>query len=174
MKRNSSSVYSEPVSNTGQALDPTENVKNILFEAVKRIDDLREAETRRINERLNTEVTHARELSVAEAKRIDAIRIVDVNAVAVANERAIAQASVLASQVASSAETLRALVAATAATVAQQLSQLSAQLSDRLSSLERAQYESKGKSGISTPIIAIIATFVGGIVVYLIEHALVK
>ena len=50
----------------------------------------------------------------------------------------------MANQVAASAETLRALVAATAATQAQQLTQLTAQLTDRLTSLEKSQYESKG------------------------------
>ena len=80
----------------------------------------------------------------AEAKRIDAIRAVDVNAVSVANERATAQAAVLANQVALSAETLRALVASTASTQATQLNQLTAQLIDRISLLEKSQYENKG------------------------------
>src|SRR5450631_1333317 len=136
-------------------LDPSHNVRSIVDLAVARLDDLHIAEARRINEALEAERRRVNELmqlrgeyavqlNVAEAKRIDAIRAVDVNAVSVANERATAQAAVLANQVAASAETLRALVAATAATQAQQLSQLSAQFTDRLSSLEKAQYENKG------------------------------
>lgn len=127
--------------------DPTENVKTMLKEAVQRLDDLRNAEINRVNEQMDLRAEYSVQLGVAEAKRIDAIRAVDVNAVSVANERATAQAAVLANQVAASAETLRALVAATAATTAQQLTQLTTQLTDRLTSLEKAQYESKGSSG---------------------------
>ena len=99
---------------------------------------------KRIDEQAKLRADFNAALGVAEAKRIDAIRAVDVNAVSVANERATAQAAVLANQVAASAETLRALVAATAATQAQQLGQLTAQLTDRLTALEKAQYENKG------------------------------
>ena len=99
---------------------------------------------KRIDEQAELRAGFQVQLNVAEAKRIDAIRAVDVNAVSVANERATAQAAVLANQVAASAETLRSLVAATAATQAQQLGQLTAQLTDRLTALEKAQYENKG------------------------------
>ena len=139
-------------------LDPSNNVRSIVDRAVDRINDLRHAEQIRVNEALDAERRRVNEimslrgefaaqLNLAEAKRIDAIRAVDVNAVSVANERATAQAAVLANQVAASAETLRALVAATAATQAQQLATLTSQLTDRLSSLEKAQYENKGQSG---------------------------
>lgn len=121
--------------------------KSMLKEAVDRLDDLRNAETKRVDEQLDLRAEYSVQLAVAEAKRIDAIRAVDVNAVSVANEKATAQAIVLANQVSQSAETLRALVAATAATTAQQLTQLTTQLTDRLTSLEKAQYESKGNSG---------------------------
>ena len=137
------------------ALDPSHNVRSIVDRAVTRIDDLAVAEARRVNEALLAErrrvdeimtlrADYAVQLNVAEAKRIDAIRAVDVNAVSVANERATAQAAVLANQVSASAETLRALVAATAATQAQQLATTTTQITDRLSSLEKSQYENKG------------------------------
>lgn len=135
-----------------------------LLSAIKRMDDLREAETRRVNELMCLRAEFSEKLGVAEAKRIDAIRAVDVNAVSVANERATAQAAVLANQVAASAETLRSLVAATAATVAQQLAQIAAQLTDRIASLEKSQYENKGTSGGSkdtrTLVIALIMVIV--------------
>ena len=116
-----------------------------LFEAEKiRVDGNLNSALQRIDEQMNIRAENNIQLGIAEAKRIDAIRAVDVNAVSVANERATAQAAVLANQVAASAETLRSLVAATAATQAQQLTQLTAQLTDRLTSLEKSQYESKG------------------------------
>lgn len=133
--------------------DPTLNVQNLLIAAVNRIDALREAESRRLDELAELRAEYTEKLAIAESKRIDAIRAVDVNAVAVAAERAAAQAQVLANQVAASADTLRALVAATAATIAQQLAALTTQLTDRISALEKSQYTTGGISGATTPVI---------------------
>ena len=136
--------------------DPTKNVRSLIVQAndhanflraleLKRIDDLMLAEQKRVNEQLILRADYSSKLAEAEAKRIDAIRAVDVGAVAVASDRANGQAAVLANQVAASAETLRSLVAATATTQAQQLATLTTQLTDRLSSLEKSQYENKGQ-----------------------------
>jgi len=100
---------------TNGSSDPTLNVRQLISEAVERLDSLREAERCRLNEAIEAERRRVNEqaalraefssqLSLAEAKRIDAIRAVDVNAVSVANERATAQAAVLANQVSASAE----------------------------------------------------------------------
>ena len=125
----------------------SDRMEHMISEQILRLDEKIEAERRRVNEQLTLRADYLVQLSIAEAKRIDAIRAVDVNAVAVANERATAQAAVLATQVSASAETLRALVAATAATVAQQLAQVSAGIADRLSALEKTQYEGVGAKG---------------------------
>ena len=123
------------------------------------------AEIKRIDEKFRLQSESSVLLNVAEAKRIDAIRAVDVNAVSVANDKATAQAVVLASQVAASAETLRALVAATAATQAQQLATLTTQLTDRLSSLEKSQYENKGSGSGKSEMYGWI---IGGLMVILL------
>jgi hypothetical protein len=151
------------------AFDPSENVKALSEAANKRQDDLRAAAEKymqaqieaaqRINElraiKLDDEAKlraeYAAALAMAEAKRIDAIRAVDVNAVAVASQRASDQATVLATQVAQSAEALRALVATTAATVAASQQQLANTLSARLTTLEQAGYTSQGKQTVSDP-----------------------
>lgn len=117
----------------------------------RRLDDLRMAETRRLDERLILKTEYDERLLIAEAKRIDAIRAVDVAAVSVASQRASDQASVLANQVAQSAEALRALVATTAATVANSQQQLANTLSARLTTLEQAQYEGKGRTSYTDP-----------------------
>jgi hypothetical protein len=114
--------------------------------STKRLDEKIESEIRRLDEQMKLRADYSVQLSIAEAKRIDAIRAVDVQAVAVASDRAAAQALVLASQVSSSAETLRTLVAATAQTVAQQLAAVSSGINDRISALEKSTYESAGKS----------------------------
>lgn len=132
-------------------IDPTANVLKLVEQSIVRLDDLRAldnrrqdelrgAESRRVDEEANLRVFYDEKLRDAESKRIDAIRSVDVAAVATANERATAQASVLANQVAQSAETLRSLVASTAASVATNLANVSSQLADRLTLLERSQY----------------------------------
>lgn len=135
--------------------DPTENVMKLVAETITRLDDLRKAESQRIDQQLASEFMRindamslraefSEKLSVAEAKRLDAIRAVDVNAVSIANDRATGQAVILANQVATSAETLRSLVATTAAAQATTLSSLTTQLTDRITLLEKNQYEKKG------------------------------
>lgn len=129
-------------------------VDSLREAADKRADDIMEAHFQRVTEVGLLRAEYQEKLAVAEAKRIDAIRSVDVNAVAVASERATQQAQVLASQVAQSAEALRTLVASTAATFAQQQQSLQTQITERLGLLERAQYETKGKESYSDPALA--------------------
>jgi hypothetical protein len=116
-------------------------------------EKLREANLKRIDEVSALRAEFQEKLSLAEAKRIDAIRAVDVSAVAVASERAAQQAVVLANQVAASAETLRSLVATTATTVAQQLATVSGALNERLSTLEKASYVGSGRQAVSDPML---------------------
>jgi cell wall-associated NlpC family hydrolase len=129
----------------GFSEDPTENVKALVKLEMSRQDDLRAAESRRLDEQAELREDFGKQLREAESKRIDAIRAVDVAAVATANERATQQATVLANQVAASAETLRNLVASTASQVAANLQSISAQLMDRLTLLERSQYQIGGR-----------------------------
>lgn len=126
-----------------------------------RQDDLRGASDRlstikhqHLKEMAELRSAHSRELNEAETKRIDAIRSVDVGAVAIATERATAAATVLANQVTQSAETLRALVATTATASQQQSSASFTQLSDRITLLERGSYEGVGKSAVADPAMA--------------------
>jgi hypothetical protein len=166
--------------------DPTANVRELLALSTERTDTLRlaeqqrvdqlmAAEQKRVDEQLTLRAEYDAKLNLAESKRIDAIRAVDVAAVAVANERATAQAIVLANQVTVSAETLRSLVASTAATQAVQLTQLTNQLTDRLASLEKSQYENKGqgsghKEMYAWIVAAVVAMFSIGSIMFNILH----
>lgn len=149
-------------------IDPTANVIALMAAAVQRQDDLRRAEAQRINELrivghdTNTALAHAESRRVdeqmalrsaydeklrdAEAKRIDAIRAVDVAAVAIQNERAVQQAAVLANQVSASKDALQALVASTADQLAKNLATSLSQILERLSSLEKSQYQLGGRA----------------------------
>jgi len=84
-------------------IDPTANVLSLVEAANKRQDDLRIAEARRVDEQMELRAYYTEKLADAEAKRLDAIRLVDVGAVSLANEKAGAQAAVLAKQVSESA-----------------------------------------------------------------------
>lgn len=184
-------------------VDPTENVKDLVQEVVIRMDMLRESDRRLaesemkcVKDQMELRAFYAEKLEIAEAKRIDAIRAVDVNAVAIANQRATDQAAVLAAQVAASADTLRVLVSQTAAANKQQLDQITQQLSDRISTVERFQYEGKGLSGnippavadrisqleeskyrgegrgsLSAPLLMLIAAAASGLMVFFIQQA---
>ena len=191
--------------NGGSVVDPTKNVLDLVGAAIRRQDDLREAEERittaklRAQEELNdARYMHARELAAAqaskldeiaklrsdfdaqlataEAHRIDAIRAVDVGAVAAANASTTKMATDLATQtrtdaevlrntVANSATTLRDLVASTAATALQnQQSQFAGiatlinALSSRITTLEQAGATNQGKQIFQDPAIASLIT----------------
>lgn len=152
----------------GPVIDPTANVLSLVEAAVKRLDDLRAAEVVRQNDLRTMMEAHAatvlritiefqQQLRDAEAKRIDAIRVVDVNAVSVASARAADQASVLAAQVQTSADALRSLVATSAAALATQQANANAEFSKRLSELERTKYEGAGRSTVADPAMAEMA-----------------
>jgi uncharacterized phage infection (PIP) family protein YhgE len=125
-------------------IDPTANVLSLVEAAVKRLDDLRAADAHRLEELMTLRAMFEEKLSLKESQRIDAIRAVDVAAVAVASERADQKASVLASQVAQTAETLRSLVAETTQAQVKALEQVSSQLGDRIGLLEKSQYQISG------------------------------
>lgn len=184
------SGYRENPNKTG---DPSANVIMFVGNAVKYLEDLHKAGERSIDEKLKLHFEYTKQISEAESERINALRAVDVAAVATANERAVKQAEVLANQMAANAETLRASVAKTAETIATQLQQITSQQNERIAALEKANYENVGKSsapseladkvteldkiisenrgrtGISSQLIFAVSAIVGGIVVYLVQ-----
>ena len=147
------------------------NVREMLRDAIDRLDGLREAETRRVNDLAAMRDKYQDKVDIAEAKRIDAIRVVDVNAVTVANDKATAQAAVLARQVTESAETLRKLVESTASSAAAQLVQLISPITERLGKLEEYQFKGQGRAGLSAPILMLVSGAVVGFIVFLVEQA---
>jgi uncharacterized phage infection (PIP) family protein YhgE len=143
-------------------IDPTENVKALNEAANKRQDDLRELSNEintirynHIQELVALRADYEDKLRRAEANRLDAIRLVDTNNVAVANERAVATATalaktvndsaqVLSSQVTKSADDLRTLVATTAAESSRSLQQQFAAITTRVSALEQGSVNTSG------------------------------
>jgi hypothetical protein len=169
-----------PLNNKPRPFDPTENVialfeankkssERDLASAVLRLDDLAKAESKRTDDLMAQRDSFHERLSVAESRRVDALRAGDVSAGSMANERAAAQAVLLANQVSQSAETLRTLVASTAQAVALQMKTLQDTLADRIAALEKARWESAGKSALSTPLMMMLAAGGGALVVWLLK-----
>jgi hypothetical protein len=125
--------------------------------AVEQIEATHATALETINEKINLHITYMKGLAEDESNRINDRWRVDTEAVAIANERAVKQAEVLATQVAASAEALRILVAQTATTIAQQLAVVTAQLVERIAALEKAQYENVGKAGASPDLQKMVA-----------------
>lgn len=132
-------------------IDPTQNVKEKLEDTVRRLDDLsssredhrKEMESlRRHYEGLLREAEQGRRL--AEKDRLDAIRIIDVTAVAARATEANDRASQLAAQLQATAEANRVQVAAVATAVRAELIATVEPLQKRLEEVSRVQYEQQG------------------------------
>lgn len=131
-------------------IDPTENVLNLVEAAVKRLDDLREAERRHTRETMEIRAQHTRDMRLAETARIDAIRAVDVGAVNRAAEVAAQVAQTLAAQVSAVAEANRAQVSAAATAQSIALANALEPMQKSIDDLRRAQYEAQGvKSNVT-------------------------
>ena len=124
--------------------DPTPNVLDLVASGNQRQDDLRESEARHTREILRMVENHSNQLRVAESKRIDAIRAVDVAASQQASKDAETRATALATQVAQTAEAMRVSNAATATTTAQALATAVAPLSSAIESLRQTQFQQQG------------------------------
>jgi hypothetical protein len=149
-------------------IDPTENVIALVKSGLQRQDDLRELEAKHFRElsRVRSEYEerlrnasenaidlrsqYEEKLRLAESNRIDAIRAVDVGAVARAAEVSSQQASTLAAQVATSAETLRGQVAAAAIAAATALATALQPITKSIEDLRAAQYAQQGQQAAKT------------------------
>lgn len=175
--------------------DPSANVILLVGNATAYLEKLHEQGQKYNDERLRLAVESSQRERAAESERINALRKVDVDAVSVANDRAIKQAELLNAQMLDNADVLRKSVEATATTIAQQFEKMTSQQNDRIAALERinsenmgkssaapdmqelvtqlvaAQNIAKGRSGISTPLLLMIASLVGGIIVFVLETA---
>jgi hypothetical protein len=124
--------------------DPTLNVVSLVAEATKRQDDLRQAETYRLDREATLREDYGEKLRKAEASRIDAIRAVDVGAVNRAAEVSAQQADTLAKQVALSAEALRSQVEQARQQTATALAAALEPIQKDIQELRRTQYEQQG------------------------------
>lgn len=114
-------------------VDPTQNVLDLVNAAIKRQDDLRDAESRHVREMAALRAEYASDLRKAETERINAVREIDQAAVHRAAEVSAAQAVTMANQVATLAQS-------TASGLAAALEPMRIAIED----LRRSQYEAQG------------------------------
>jgi hypothetical protein len=126
-------------------IDPTKNVDALVEAAIRRQDDLRVAESSHVRELLTLRASYEEKLRAQEAARIDAIRKVDVDAVARAAEVSAAQAQTLANQQQASAEALRGQVEQARIATADALAQALAPIQKDIADLRAAQYQQQGE-----------------------------
>ena len=150
-RANSGSSQGPAIDQSGTpVVDPTENVIALVRSGLERQDDLRRQESIHIHELLTLRAEYEGKLRIAESNRIDAIRAVDVAAVAQAAQVSATQASTLASQVAASAETLRTTVAASALSAANNLGAALGPIQTSIDGLRQAQYQQQGQAAQRT------------------------
>ena len=142
--------------------DPTYSARLLVDTAVANERLLSASENKRILDALEMHIKYTQQLNKNESERINELRRVDTAAVLLANERAATQALVLANQVQASAETLRALVATTAGAQAAQQGQVTTQVLERLTAVEKGQYESAGRSGTASSLLDRVSNLEGG------------
>lgn len=134
----------------GPMIDPTANTIAGLAGAVTRLDDLREETDKRYDRELwwtryvaELRSKHAMELAVAESKRLDANRQVDVTAVGIAAERTRAEVVALATVAKTDAENVRRYTDDTIG-----------RMNERVLALEKASYLGAGKQEYVDPQLA--------------------
>lgn len=141
-------------------IDPTANVIALNEASGKRLDDLREAQEKlaearfkhlqSILDHLHSEVRlraeHTKDMREAESRRLDAQRQVDVLARDAAERRQQDGIRILEGTTATLRETLRADVAVTASTIATQSAARDSRFDERLSKVELALSEGRGRS----------------------------
>jgi hypothetical protein len=160
-------------------IDPSENVKALTDAAVKRLDDMAALREKLANSQIKSlkqemrwqdkianlreqcahekdelKATFAEKSASQESARLDAIRAVDQLAVSTAAAQSFTAIQTLAVNQAKDTETLRLAVANTATTLATQNAAQNAEFSRKIAALEQYQYENKGKTGMSDPMMA--------------------
>jgi hypothetical protein len=169
-------------------IDPTENVRELFEAGATRQDDLRlaerrlqeekierlEAEFRAVQREVQIRADHQRDLDALESKRLDAVRSVDQLAAKTEADRAAAAVTALATQASTTAETLRSAVNTSATNLATQLDRTVSAIVERIAALEKSSYTGAGKGegmssswGVLLAVVGLIATLltIGSVVV---------
>lgn len=150
--------------------DPTRNVIALVASNSERLQAMLDIHIKRLDERFATHVEYAANISLAENSRISAIREMDVKTYETAMNQATEDRLVLSNRMTVINDGLRALISASQEVLTKQTEQRVEQLSDRITLLERAQYQTQGKDQTSRSVIATLAAIMGAIAAMLFQH----
>ena len=110
--------------------------------------------------------------TLAESRRIDALLAAANAAVNIANSRAEMTAATLAERVDTTAKANAAQVDITARAAATAVDATKTTLEGRIKPLEDARYVEAGRSGLSTPLLMAIVSFISVVVATIVIHLL--
>jgi hypothetical protein len=125
--------------------DPTLNVRELFEAGMTRQDDLRKQDSKHSREVGNLRASHAKELRKGESSRINAILAAAALSVQQAAVAARTEAATMASQVVTTAETLRGQVEAAKNAFATTISATITPINKRLDELTQTQYQQQGE-----------------------------
>lgn len=114
-------------------------------------------------------ITYTKAAAKSETDRIDAILRANAEALKQANGEAGESRASAARQTEEVAKTLREVVEATRLANEKSLSEVINPITSRLDEVEKKQYEDKGRSGLSTPLLMMLATLGGGVLFWIIQ-----
>jgi hypothetical protein len=128
----------------GPVIDPTLNVKEMMAQEVRRLDDIMVLNRDFTRREMELRAEFSKEQRVGERDRLDAIRLVDVSAVQRAAEVQAAAAAALAQSVTASAEALRTQQATANAALIEFVNKAVEPITASLAAVQRFQYEQGG------------------------------
>jgi len=152
--------------------DPTENVETLMAASLAALAQLRLADkafndssaahlkdiadlrAKHTSDMSDLRERHQHSLRVAESERLNSIRQVDREDVNKTASQALQAIQTLATTTNTTAETLRTQVATTAQAAATQLATITGEINKRISALELASSEGKGKEKVADPVMA--------------------
>lgn len=137
---------------------------------IRRLDERRESAIQNHLRLMEVESTRVNGRMEAEANRINALLLASAQNGREASNRAETTAANLAERVDTTAKALVQQGEATARALVETVSSANATMSTRVTTLEAARFEQAGRSGISVPLMMAIATFVGALLVILVQR----
>jgi hypothetical protein len=154
--------------------DPSQNVLHLLDVATDHFHEILTLQVQRLDEQHRQHTIYTKQLTEAEKGRLDAFREMDLKTTSTALNESSSHRAALSAQILAVNEGVRGLVSSVTDNLTKQGEMRGVQLSDRISLLERSQYQAQGKSEISKSVVAFVAAVVGSALTILFQHFVTK
>ena len=140
------------------------NVYVLSKSELQRIEEVFNLQVKRIDDKLDSHIEIAEKMAAIECDRIKMVHEMDTRSYDQALNQASEHRLTLSNRMSTMNDNLRNLIAATEDVITKQLEQRMEHNGDRITTLERTQYETKGKDQTSRAVIAFIAALVGAVI----------